>query len=104
METVLMPGERLQKVADEAKSVGTTLWFDESDVKTEKRDKVIAAGQFTMCYNLIKHICRLEVQDKKYTEDTALQKLKQSFLDDWALFQKAPLFMISDLNRKEIKP
>ena len=104
METVLMPGERLQKVADEAKSVGTTLWFDESDVKTEKRDKVIAVGQFTMCYNLIKHICRLEVQDKKYTEDTALQKLKQSLLDDWELFQKAPLFMISDLNRKEIKP
>ena len=99
-----MPREKLQSVTDEAKSVGTTLWFDESDVKAEKRDKVIATGQFTMCYNLIKHICRLEVQDEKYKDDPSIQKLKQSLLDDWELFQKEPLFMIDDLDKKQIKP
>jgi hypothetical protein len=94
----LMPGDKMEKVANEARAMGTTLWFDESDVKGEKRDKIIATGQFTICYNLIKHILRLEVLDNKYKSDAALQKFKEQLMQDFEKFKSAPLFMIENLH------
>jgi hypothetical protein len=88
----------MEKVANEARAMGTTLWFDESDVKGEKRDKIIATGQFTICYNLIKHILRLEVLDNKYKSDAALQKFKEQLMQDFEKFKSAPLFMIENLH------
>ncbi|HEY0678154.1 MAG TPA: patatin-like phospholipase family protein [Chitinophagaceae bacterium] len=98
MSKILMPSPKMQKVANSAKNTGTTLWFDETDVKEEKRDAVIASGQFTACYNLIKHICRLEILEPKYKQDADLQKLKSRLLKDWASFQEDPMFMIENTN------
>ena len=97
MKDILMPSQEMEVLTNEARSMGTTLWFDESDVKDEKRDKIIVTGQFTMCYNLIKHICRLEVLDQKHKQDAALQQLKADLLKDWAAFQQQPMFMVNDL-------
>ena len=94
VSAVLMPSAKLQQTANKAKAVGTTLWFDESELIKEQRDKVIATGQFTACYNLIKHICRLEVLDPKYKDDGALQGLKRRLFEDWEKFQLDPVCMV----------
>lgn len=96
MKPELMPSKAVQQLVDEARTMGTTLWFDEE--QKEKKDKVIAAGQLTACYNLIKHICRLESLHERYKLDTDLQELKQGLLNDWKRFQQNPCFMIDNLN------
>ncbi|MEO6977501.1 MAG: hypothetical protein ABI113_03950, partial [Mucilaginibacter sp.] len=57
-------------------------------------DNIIACGQFTMCYNLLKHIYRLEVLDSKWAGDAILQGLKQRLLADWEVFKKNPIVMV----------
>jgi hypothetical protein len=89
---ILEPSPALQSVATAATAVGTTLWFN-SGVQTD-RDNVIACGQFTMCYNLLKRIYRLEVLDAKWKTDAQLQGLKARLLEDWQLFQANPGFMV----------
>jgi hypothetical protein len=94
VSNILMPSKALQDITNEAKAVGTTLWFDESELSKEQRDKVIATGQFTACYNLIKHICRLEILDSKYKDDVALQDLKKRLFNDWEKFQSNPVCLV----------
>jgi hypothetical protein len=92
MKNQLMPSAAMQSMVDSARCMGTTLWFTEADQK--KRDELIATGQLTACYSLIKHICRLEVLDPKYKTDTTLQELKKQLLNDWQLFKAKPGFMV----------
>lgn len=95
MKNVLMPGEKIQTMVNKARSMGTTLWFGDKD--RDKKDMVIATGQLTTCYSLIKHICRLETLDKKYTTDNDVQDLKKRLLNDWQKFKGNPFFMINNL-------
>jgi predicted acylesterase/phospholipase RssA len=98
MSHQLMPGKNIQQMVDEAKSMGTTLWFAEGE--KELKDKIIATGQLTTCYSLVKHICRMEVLEA-YKNSHELQTLKAALLKDWAMFQKNPFFMIDDLNKNK---
>ncbi|HEV3411344.1 MAG TPA: patatin-like phospholipase family protein [Puia sp.] len=95
MKPTLTPSVAIQKYADEARSMGTTLWFAEQD--KDKRDIIIATGQFTICYSLIKQICRLEVENPRYAEKGPLQTLKKFLLIDWSAFQGKPGFMLENL-------
>jgi hypothetical protein len=89
---LLEPSEVLQAMATKATSMATTLWFD--DGPQTMRDAVIACGQFTMCYNLLKHIYRLEVLDAYWKTDANLQGLKARLLADWEMFKAKPDFMV----------
>jgi hypothetical protein len=89
----LKPDPKIQEIAQIASSVSTTLWFDENDVKRETLECLIATGQFTMCYNLIRYICELEIQ-KPDLVDNEMRALKDQLLADWRLFQKKPKFMV----------
>ena len=71
----------------------TTLWFD--DAHQDHLAAVIATGQFTTCYNLIKYLFRLERETAAYsrlTDDVkqSVQQLKVQLLDDWDRFQQDP--------------
>jgi predicted acylesterase/phospholipase RssA len=92
MKDVLMPTPAIQKMVDNARTMGTTLWFTAED--QDKRDDLIATGQLTVCYSLIKHICRLEILDKKYITDKDLQDLKVRLIADWKRFCNNPKCMI----------
>ena len=98
MSNILMPSEPLQKLVDSAWTMGTTLWFTEGD--QEKKDQLIANGQLTACYSLIKHICRLEVLDVKHKNNPDLQDLKKRLLVDWEHFKSDPKFMLNDIHIK----
>lgn len=88
----LTPTAEMQTIATNATAVPTTLWF--GDGVQVQRDDVIACGQFTMCYCLLKHIYRLELLDAKWQTDVPLQDLKARLLADWEAFKKLPRFMV----------
>lgn len=46
------------------------------------------------CYNLLKHIYRLEIVDNKWVIDVGLQSLKQRLLADWKVFKKNLIVMV----------
>lgn len=92
----LVPSQQMRHVATEATAMATTLWFNEGmQEKQLMRDNIIACGQFTMCYNMLKRIYRLEVLDSKWKDDLYLQALKKRLLEDWDMFNKNPLLLVS---------
>lgn len=89
----LKPSEAMQKIAQKASEMGTTLWFDEHNVKDKVMEALIATGQFTMCYNLIMYLIKLEVEAPALVT-TELSNLKKQLLADWKEFLKKPEFLV----------
>lgn len=86
---VLYPvGETLQKVADIAASVATTLWFDDNQQLQKAMESLIAAGQATICFNLIV----MAYQFGNDTEDWI--KLKAALVKDWEMFKEKPFELV----------
>ncbi|HSC38392.1 MAG TPA: hypothetical protein VLD19_10985 [Chitinophagaceae bacterium] len=50
----LFPSPEMIALAKQARMMGTTLWFDSGDT-THMKEAIIATGQFTTCYNLLKY-------------------------------------------------
>jgi hypothetical protein len=68
----------LANVATIASEAPTTLWWDKKDRSLKRLECLIAAGQFTLCHQLIKH---LEKQDKLNThEKKFLSVLKKDLI------------------------
>jgi hypothetical protein len=93
------PSVKLIETAESARLMPTTLWFDQHHVKAQMREAVIATGQFTTCYNLLKHVIRLEKTGLPFAADPAFDAsactaLKAQLLADWARFNQDPYFMI----------
>jgi Patatin-like phospholipase len=86
---ILTPTEQLSILAQQAREMGTTLWFDENNM--DKRDKIIATGQFTMCFNLLVYL--LEIESINPLSDS-LKMLKQDLINDWIEFNKNPMWMV----------
>lgn len=84
----MTPSPAMQEVANDARTMDTTLWFDENHVKDKKREKLISTGQFTTCYNLIEYICLLE---KNGTIDDELRDLRTRLTEDWKMFMADPM-------------
>ena len=83
------PSEALRRVADTAADMPTTLWFDKND----QLQSLIASGQATLCYNLMKYLVR------NYGENPALfpteaRQLWDRLEIDWATFNEAPLCLV----------
>ncbi|MBC7890684.1 MAG: hypothetical protein H7Y12_00600 [Sphingobacteriaceae bacterium] len=98
-EHSLKPSEKIQQVAERARTMATTLWFEArpGHSATQQRDDIIATGQFTLCYSLILYVHRLE---KKYEEEKKLlpphlAALQTRMLADWEKFQVDPLWMVT---------
>jgi predicted acylesterase/phospholipase RssA len=86
---MLTPTEKLSTLAQQAREMGTTLWFDENSM--DKRDKIIATGQFTMCFNLLVYLFEIE-QVKPLS--VSLKKLQQDLVNDWNEFNENPMWMV----------
>lgn len=56
----LEPGMVMQKVAEVAFNMSTTLWFAKEDDKHQSLAAIVATGQFTTCYNLLDYIAKLK--------------------------------------------
>lgn len=97
----LRPSPALEAVAEAARNVGTTLWFDKS--RPQDRENVVATAQFTTCYNLIRYLNRLEVAAQAPLAPD-MEALRKRLLADWAQFQADPLWMLGTLRENGIPP
>ena len=81
----LKPSEKVQEITRAAASMPTTLWFDNPlDLQ-----KLIACGEYSICYNLIDYILRLEGARKlKYPE------WFERVVEDWKKFEDDPMMMV----------
>jgi hypothetical protein len=99
-------GARIKAVAEEAAGFGTTLWFTETEQLSGMLDKLIAAGQFNLCYNILEYLEKLLfTKNNGFGKlDTGLQKelngLYESCKSDWLRFKDDPMFMVNELRQK----
>ena len=70
----------------------TTLWFDDpADLQ-----KLIACGEYSMCYNLIDYILRRYGQQKsKYP--AWVRELLDRLVEDWKKFEVNPMMMAREI-------
>lgn len=93
-------GRNIKMVAEEAAGFGTTLWFSDDDQLHNMLDKLIATGQFTMCYNMVDYLEQIIFgEDNGFGAlDTQtqgdLKKLYEDCLADWKLFKEKPMVLV----------
>lgn len=93
-------GPQIQAVAEAVAAFGTTLWFTPADQLDDTLGKLIATGEFTMCYNLIVYLENIiDGGDNGFAAlpaDTQqeLRSLLYQCKADWLLFKVNPLFLL----------
>ncbi|MBS1598427.1 MAG: patatin-like phospholipase family protein [Bacteroidetes bacterium] len=98
----LQPSDELQEIASTATSMDTTLWFDDTHQSEKQPEKLIATGQFTTCYNMLKYSFRNDWTDSDW------KVMQQNLISDWSRFKGDPLWLFkqfesttnSSLNRE----
>lgn len=92
-------GPHIETVAEAASGFGTTLWFTPEDKLGGTLDKLVATGQFTMCYNMITYletlICNPAFTSLPADTQTALSDLYDQCRADWPSFKTHPLFLVA---------
>jgi len=110
--TIDPPSEKLIAIADQADSMGTTLWFTSEELidnakKRNMLNALIASGQFTGCYNLLIYIEKTLWGDdynedyKKYSQETRnkIENLHAHLHSDWKKFNDDPFWMLNEQYR-----
>ncbi len=54
------PSPLVQSIALTASQMATTLWWSKQDIEVDRMNKLIACGEFTVCYNLLKYVIDLQ--------------------------------------------
>ena len=99
---------QMQQVAEDARIMGTTLWFAQEDIREEKLKKVVSCGQFTTCMNLIEYVLSLERKVKTNLlvlvpgELEKLTYIKTQLLEDWARFKADSYFLYDSLEKNNL--
>ncbi len=91
----LVPSEAMQQNSARAASMGTTLWFTAEEKATGMPRVLMSAGQYTMCYNLLRYIEQIEKDPTNLTEaHRQLISCKPQLLAAWQRFQQDPCWMV----------
>jgi len=97
--------DKIPGVADEARSMDTTLWFTEDEVTRQMLDKIIQCGQFTACANLLEYTLTLIRKHEAgklsvASSDLAmLEAVRKTLLSDWDAFRAEPEFYFRELRQ-----
>lgn len=87
--------EPSQLIFDAAKLAGemeTTLWFTEKDREVSRLKNLVACGQFTACYNLLKYCMDLK-KNNASVDLVLLDQMIGIFQNDWNKFITNPYYM-----------
>ena len=72
--------------------MGTTLWFSEEEKKEGIHDAIIAAGQYTICFNLLEYIDYIKRNPANLNEQHQyIISLEDRLRADWEEFKKDPM-------------
>ena len=89
------PSDDMITLAEQARMMGTTLWFDSNNQSAEMKKAIVVTGQFTTCYNLLKYISRLEQTNtgNHTATESELTQLKRRLEADYVKFKTKADFM-----------
>jgi hypothetical protein len=92
-ELLLSNCDKLNAVAEVARTMGTTLWFDKTD--EDKLRQIVAAGQFTTCNNLLEYLISIERKGLVFEDkvNQQLSALKAKLTADFLHFKEDPFFL-----------
>jgi hypothetical protein len=102
---------QLNVIAENARNMGTSLWYDKDDSAEDRMMKVVACGQFTTCAKLLEYVLELEQtmrdeaalpEDKKSIllpdqQRKILDGVKSQLLADWEKFKLEPYFVYNSM-------
>lgn len=104
----------LNGVAENARTMGTTLWTDNTDMENHRIKDVIACGQFTTCAKLLEYCFIIERVIEQQEKDPQFKKqiqfdekqtqlfqtIKTGLIEDWKKFKLDPYFIFNDYQLK----
>jgi hypothetical protein len=85
------PSNALIGVAERARLIATTLWFDKYQRRAQAKAAVVATGQFTTCYNLLKYMFEKELRGAQL--DAQENTLKANLESHWKDFNDDPFWL-----------
>jgi predicted acylesterase/phospholipase RssA len=92
--------DKIAKLAESARLMGTALWFDKQDTADQRLKTIVATGQFTTCVNLLEYV--ISVQQKKVPlnkpQSDLLQQIRIQLERDFERFKNEPYFLYDQLN------
>lgn len=94
------PSELIFNSAQIACEMDTTLWFTEKDRDLERLKNLVACGQYTACYNLLKYCIDLK-KAKANVDPELLNEMIDIFLTDWNEFVKDPYYLHDDYQQEK---
>ena len=98
----LAPSEAIQQNSTLAASMGTTLWFTSKDKAAGKPQALLAAGQYTMCFNLLDYLERIDKNPTNLTDGHHLIiACKPQLLAAWQKFQQDPQWMVPEATGRQ---
>ncbi len=91
----LAPSDAVQQNSDRAASMGTTLWFTDKDKAAGIPQALMACGQYTMCFNLLDYLEKIEYDPINLNDShKLLLSCKPQLLAAWEKFQRDPQCML----------
>lgn len=93
---LMQPSEELQKVASLATEMDTTLWFDKNHITMKQPAALIATGQFTTCYNLLRYAFRFDSADRYWGD------FQDFLVMEWSQFKRDPYYLYNIYGSKLI--
>jgi predicted acylesterase/phospholipase RssA len=88
----LKPSKEMQEITCTAANMPTTLWFDDfADLQ-----KLIACGEYSICYNLIDYILR-RYGEQKSKYPAWVKELFIRLVEDWKKFESNPMMMVREI-------
>lgn len=94
-EKFLIPSEKMVENSNMAAHFGTTLWFTKDDMAKGMPQALFAAGQYTLCFNLLEYIGKMKETNMDNTNNfhQDLLDLETTLRSDWEKFKDDPRFM-----------
>ena len=99
---LMEPSDAINQTSDNAADMATTLWWSADDRQKGKPQALAATGQYTLCWNLLEYIYRLQKDTTNLgpQADTIIS-LQAQLEDDWRHFKKDPLWLLNELGMTE---
>ena len=97
----LVPSEKMQENSAKAAAMGTTLWFTKEDIDNRVPQALMAAGQYTICFNLIDYIDKIQKDPTNLSPaHQTIVALQAKLMDAWNQFKNDPQWMVKKIEKK----
>jgi predicted acylesterase/phospholipase RssA len=90
--------DKVKKVVERAATMRTKLWIDQPEGERDDLEVMIAAGQITTCFNIIKYLWLHHRDEDKNLREEVLPLFEQAE-SDWQNFALDPFLFVDERNK-----